>query len=172
MKVDREPEDFIFIYDSDIGPIEIRGTEEGITALNFTDRPAPSQPADSTAAEACLQDCLKQIEEYFRGMRKEFSVRLKVSGTDFQKSVWKELMKIPYGQTSSYGEIAGLLGNPKAVRAVGGAVGSNPVSIIIPCHRVLGSGGSLTGFGGGLWRKAWLLKHEGRKFSGYLPERP
>jgi len=89
-------------------------------------------------------------------------VALQPEGTDFQKAVWQQLAAIPYGQTASYGDIARALGNPQAVRAVGAANGQNPISIIIPCHRVIGSNGKLTGYGGGLWRKEWLLEHEGR----------
>jgi methylated-DNA-[protein]-cysteine S-methyltransferase len=111
-----------------------------------------------------LEECLAQIDQYFQGTRQEFSLQLAPEGTDFQQQVWRELSKIPYGQTASYLDIARAIGNEQAVRAVGAANGQNPISIIIPCHRVIGSDGKLTGYGGGLWRKEWLLTHE-RDFS-------
>ncbi|MDR1965131.1 MAG: methylated-DNA--[protein]-cysteine S-methyltransferase, partial [Synergistaceae bacterium] len=97
------------------------------------------------------------------GGRRAFDVPLDLKGTDFQMSVWRALLLIPYGRTSSYGSIASALGRPKAVRAVGGANHRNPVSIIVPCHRVIGHDGGLTGYGGGLWRKQWLLDHESKR---------
>lgn len=109
----------------------------------------------------CLQQCVTQLEEYFRRARKEFSISLQLQGTDFEKQVWKTLFDIPYGTTRTYMDIAKAIGNTKAVRAVGLANGKNPIAIIIPCHRVIGSDGRLTGYGGGIWRKKWLLKHEG-----------
>jgi methylated-DNA-[protein]-cysteine S-methyltransferase len=102
-----------------------------------------------------------QLNEYFAGKRTTFDLPLEPSGTDFQLSVWKLLRKIPYGVTTSYGELARRLGDPKATRAVGAANGANPIPIIVPCHRVVGSKGELTGFGGGIERKRWLLEHEG-----------
>jgi O-6-methylguanine DNA methyltransferase len=97
---------------------------------------------------------------YFKGRRQKFSVPLLLQGTDFQKSVWRQLKKIPFGRTASYAEIAKAIGNPRAFRAVGNANNKNPIPIMIPCHRVIGSDGQLVGFGGGLWRKEWLLSHE------------
>jgi len=102
----------------------------------------------------------KQFSEYFRGKRREFEIPLRLDGTDFQTSVWNELLKIPYGETTSYGELAKRIGNPKAVRAVGLANGRNPIPIVVPCHRVIGSDGKLTGFGGGLENKTLLLRLE------------
>jgi methylated-DNA-[protein]-cysteine S-methyltransferase len=101
------------------------------------------------------------MDEYFEGSRKEFQLPLAPEGTDFQKRVWSELLNIPYGATCSYLDVARALGDANAIRAVGAANGRNPISIIIPCHRVIGADGSLTGYGGGLWRKEWLLRHEG-----------
>lgn len=103
-----------------------------------------------------------QLEEYFGGRRMAFDLKLRARGTEVQQSVWKVLSDIPFGETRSYGEIAAIIGNPKASRAVGAANGRNPISIIVPCHRVIGSNGSLTGFGGGIERKEWLLAHEAR----------
>jgi methylated-DNA-[protein]-cysteine S-methyltransferase len=107
-----------------------------------------------------LREAVAQLDEYFRGRRKEFTLELQLSGTEFQKQVWRELLKIPYGRTVSYGVLAAALGKPGSARAVGGANHRNPVSIVIPCHRVIGADGQLVGYGGGLWRKKWLLAHE------------
>jgi len=106
----------------------------------------------------------RQMDEYFKGTRKEFDIPLHLLGTTFQKSVWQGLLKIPYGETRSYKQQSIFLGNEKAIRAVAGANGENGIAIIIPCHRVIGESGSLTGYGGGLQRKQWLLSHE-RKYS-------
>jgi methylated-DNA-[protein]-cysteine S-methyltransferase len=103
------------------------------------------------------------LEEYFKGTRREFDLKLRIEGTDFQRRVWDSLCGIPYGCTASYGEIAAIIGNPKASRAVGNANNRNRIPIIIPCHRVVGCNGKLTGYAGGLWRKEWLLSHE-KKF--------
>jgi methylated-DNA-[protein]-cysteine S-methyltransferase len=100
------------------------------------------------------------LDEYFGGGRSSFDIPLDISGTPFQMSVWRALLLIPYGTTWSYGRLAAQIGRPKASRAVGGANHNNPVSIIVPCHRVIGSNGSMTGYGGGIWRKEWLLAHE------------
>ena len=110
-----------------------------------------------------LVETERQLGEYFAGKRKKFTVPLDFSGTDFQKKVWQALLTIPFGETRSYGEIARQVGNPKAMRAVGAANGKNPISIIAPCHRVIGAGGALTGFAGGMKAKAFLLEHEGRR---------
>jgi methylated-DNA-[protein]-cysteine S-methyltransferase len=109
---------------------------------------------------AWFEPVCRQLEEYFQGTRVEFDVPLALHGTDFQKQVWSELSRIPFGETVSYGEQARRLGRPAAARAVGRANGQNPISIIVPCHRVIGGNGSLTGYGGGMERKRWLLDHE------------
>lgn len=147
-------------YYSPIGTIEIVGTKRGITSLTFS----KSKPAKASPVPPCLKDVVKQMDEYFEGKRKEFTLRLILQGTDFQKKVWRELMKIPYGKTASYRNVAEAIGRKKAVRAVGNANRLNNIAIIIPCHRVIGSSGKLVGYGGGLWRKKRLLKHE-QKFS-------
>jgi methylated-DNA-[protein]-cysteine S-methyltransferase len=148
-------------FSSELGLIEIRGSERGITVVEFVEESGDGVgETKEPGIPACLRDCVEQLAEYFEGKRREFSLKLNPRGTDFQERVWGELQKIPYGQTVSYGDIARAVGNPAAVRAVGGANGRNHIVIIIPCHRVIGSDGSLTGFGAGLWRKEWLLNHE------------
>jgi methylated-DNA-[protein]-cysteine S-methyltransferase len=107
-----------------------------------------------------LQDCVKQLEDYFMGKRNSFNLKLNPKGTLFQKKVWEELLNIPFNKTRTYLEQSKALGDVKAIRAVASANGKNPIWIIIPCHRVIGSDGSLTGYAGGIWRKKWLLAHE------------
>jgi methylated-DNA-[protein]-cysteine S-methyltransferase len=146
----------ITYYDSPIGILEISGTERGITGVHFVEKksdPAPSIPLP-------LKDCCRQLYEYFIGNRKEFALTIHLEGTSFQKSVWNQLLKIPYGKTASYKDIATAIDNEKAVRAVGSANGRNNIAIIIPCHRVIAHDGTLGGYGGGLWKKEWLLNHE------------
>jgi len=154
------PEEKIY-YKSEIGIIEIRATDNSISKIDFIDE----EPLEfiSESNNSCLNECLKQLTEYFAGKRKDFSLNLAPIGTDFEKRVWQELIKIPFGETISYLQLAERLENKKAIRAVGRANGKNPLAIIIPCHRVIGSNGSLTGYAGGLWRKEWLLKHEGSR---------
>ena len=143
-------------YPSEVGLLEITATDEGITGLTFSRK----RTRVRSQSHPLLAVCFSQLDEYFRGERTEFDLKLKPEGTEFQKKVWDRLRKIPFGQTTTYGAIAKSVGRPKAVRAVGGANGRNPIAVIIPCHRVIGRDGSLTGFGGGLWRKERLHKHE------------
>lgn len=143
-------------FKSPIGTVKITGNQDGIDSLVFVDETIET----SKKVPIHLKNCLLQLEEYFKGIRKDFSLKLSPNGTDFQNSVWEELKRIPFGKTRSYMEQTKALGNLKAIRAVASANGKNPISIIIPCHRVIGSDGSLTGYGGGLWRKKWLLEHE------------
>jgi len=145
-------------YKSEIGLIEIIGTENGILSVGFVEE----KSKNSFEIHRCLAECIEQIHAYFRGKRREFSVNLQLQGTDFQKKVWSQLMKIPFGETLSYKDIAASIGNEKAVRAVGNANGRNKIAIIIPCHRVIGSNGKLIGYASGVWRKEWLLLHERR----------
>jgi AraC family transcriptional regulator, regulatory protein of adaptative response / methylated-DNA-[protein]-cysteine methyltransferase len=150
-------------------------TDDGICLLEFSDRRMLNKEYKDlekylktiiSEGENCHFVALrKQLEEYFEGSRREFSVPLVTPGTPFQQAVWKELMKIPYGTTRSYHQQSVALGNPGSIRAVANANGMNRISIIIPCHRVIGSDGNLTGYGGGLKRKKWLLDHE-KKYSG------
>lgn len=139
---------------SPIGPIEVKYSDNGIVSLYFVD----DNEINYTIHAA--NDSIVQLEQYFSGDRKTFDLDLDLSGTAFQKSVWIELLNIPFGETESYINIAKKLGNPNKLRAVGNANGKNPVSIIVPCHRVIGADGKLVGYGGGLWRKKWLLEHE------------
>lgn len=143
-------------YPSEIGWLEIVGSEAGIKSVSFIDE----ESVEQTEIHPCLQPCVTQLDEYFRGERKTFALKLEPEGTEFQQKVWRELLNIPYNKTVSYLDIARAVGDKKAVRAVGNANGRNKIVIIIPCHRVIGSNGQLTGYGGGLWRKEWLLKHE------------
>jgi methylated-DNA-[protein]-cysteine S-methyltransferase len=143
-------------YESPIGLVEVGSTAGAITSLYFVDERRPDMLRDELGEEA-----VRQVAEYFEGKRREFDVPVSLVGTKFQKLVLGELLKIPFGNTVSYGDIARAIGKPTAVRAVGAANGQNPISIIVPCHRVIGNDGRLTGYGGGLWRKQWLLKHEG-----------
>lgn len=143
-------------YSSPIGLIEVTGNDEGILSVYFTDKKKNSSPTTS----ACLKECIYQLDEYFKGIRYEFGLKLNPKGTLFQKNVWEKLLTIPFGKTVSYLHISQLIGNVKAIRAVGNANGSNPISVIIPCHRVIGADGKLVGYGGGIKRKEWLLNHE------------
>jgi len=143
-------------YKSPLGPIEIVGSKDSIIALDFVEDMLPGDDE----LTFCVKECLKQVDEYFKGERREFFLNLQPEGTEFQKSVWRQLEKIPYGKTTSYGKVADVIGKPNASRAVGSANGKNPIAIIIPCHRVIGSDGSLTGYGGGVWRKRWLIGFE------------
>ena len=148
---------YVISYHSPIGTIEICGTNEYITTVHFKD----NQVASSNNVPEILKRCARQLDEYFNHQRQDFDLPLKLKGSDFQLLVWKELQRIPFGVTQSYSEIARLINKPRAVRAVGGANHANPIAIIIPCHRVIGADGRLVGYGGGLWRKKWLLEHEG-----------
>ncbi len=150
------------LLESPIGALLLAGDQAGLRLLLFTKgrdqrvKPEPEWEPDRGA----LKDAARQLTEYFSGKRRTFDLRLAPVGTPFQQTVWSALQKIPYGETTSYGELARRIGNPKAVRAVGLANGSNPISIVIPCHRVIGSNGSLVGYGGGLPIKQALLSLE------------
>ena len=144
------------VIDSPVGHLLIAHDDIGLTAVDFTD--APLAPANTPL----LQEAESQLREWFAGTRRVFSLPLHMVGTDFQLRCWRALTTIPYGETITYGEQARLIGSPKAVRAVGGANHRNPLCIVVPCHRVVGKNGMLTGFGGGIDKKAWLLEHEAR----------
>lgn len=143
-------------FDSPIGILEIVASKHAVQSIRFVD----AKNVAPLNSPKILMDCIKQIEEYFAGERKDFTVNTEQSGTDFQRLVWKKLYEIPFGKTASYIEIARVLGDEKSTRAVGSANGKNKIPIIIPCHRVIGTNDSLVGYSGGLWRKQWLLEHE------------
>lgn len=143
-------------YRSPIGSICIRASERGITDLFFVDE----EVEESLTKNPFFKKCRVQLQEYFNGTRKNFDVEIDLYGTKFQKSVWYELVKIPYGQSISYLSLASKLGNKNKIRAVAKANAQNKISILVPCHRVIGSNGDLIGYSGGLWRKKWLLEHE------------
>ncbi|OQX88427.1 cysteine methyltransferase [candidate division KSB1 bacterium 4484_87] len=146
----------VLYYDSPIGMVEIVGTNEMITGIYFRENPTSAESSNSPA----LIECRNQLIAYFTGKLQKFDLPLSYSGTDFQMQVWNALREIPYGETISYSQLAQRINRPKAVRAVGGANHRNPISIVVPCHRVIGADGKMVGYGGGLWRKVWLLEHE------------
>jgi methylated-DNA-[protein]-cysteine S-methyltransferase len=152
------------IVPSPLGDLLIAGDGEAISGIYFEEHPA----IDGEEAPELFQDAAIQLQEWFAGRRTEFDLKLDPQGTPFQRRVWAALREIPYGRTTSYLEIAARAGNPRAARPAGQAIGRNPLSIIVPCHRVIGSNGSLTGYGGGMERKRWLLEHE-RKVLAALP---
>jgi methylated-DNA-[protein]-cysteine S-methyltransferase len=141
---------------SPVGITEITGDENGVCVIHVLDFEKPV----SEEIPVELKDATSQLAEYFDGTRQDFTFKINPKGSDFQKSVWQELLKIPFGKTVSYMDITKKLGDVKAIRAVASANGKNPLWIVVPCHRVIGTDGSLTGYAGGLWRKKWLLEHE------------
>jgi len=138
-----------------LGIAEIIGDANGIAVISIHD-----EGIISTTIPAVLTEAVTQLNDYFNGKRNHFSFRLNPSGTDFQQKVWTELCNIPFGKTISYLDLSKKLGDVKAIRAVASANGKNPLWIAVPCHRVIGTDGSLTGYAGGLWRKKWLIEHE------------
>lgn len=152
------PEFVTSYYNSPLGTILIRHNEEFITEVGFLEENFP----ETQKPIGIAQQCMFQLDEYFTGKLRNFDLPLGPSGSDFQKKVWKTLQGIPYAATVSYLDIAKLLGDEKSTRAVGAANGKNPIGIIIPCHRVIGSDNTLTGYAGGLHRKKWLLQHEAK----------
>ena len=146
--------------ESPIGRLVVFADGHGITEIRFRNNSSPLPSAQGSANE-WLELAIEQLNAYFNNRLTKFELPLSLSGTAFQQGVWRELQKINYGSTASYGQIAAAINKPKAARAVGMANNKNPIPIIIPCHRVIGSNGSLTGFAGGLEAKRWLLRHEG-----------
>lgn len=144
----------IFI-NTPLGTAKIKGDENGISVISIQEEGEISKKIPHELKEAVLQ-----LKEYFEGKRTDFNFEINPKGTDFQQKVWKALLEIPYGKTTSYLELSKKLGDVKAIRAVASANGKNPLWIVVPCHRVIGTDGSLTGYAGGLWRKKWLLDHE------------
>ncbi|MFH1467911.1 MAG: methylated-DNA--[protein]-cysteine S-methyltransferase [Pseudomonadota bacterium] len=150
------------LISSPIGELTLVATRAGLTHLRLSCEPAEDPPGDGSAeAEALLAEAALQLAAWFAGRRRDLDLPLAPSGTPFQREVWAALRAIPWGETISYGELARRVGRPGASRAIGGANHHNPLPIIIPCHRVVGHDGRLTGFGGGLAVKRWLLEHEG-----------
>lgn len=148
-------EKFIQYLSSPIGLLKIVATTEGVIEVMFVE-----QPTDEENSSSITQQCAQELEEYFNGHRKTFTCHLNPEGTTFQQKVWQLLHAIPFGQTATYLQQSQLLGDVKAIRAVGNANGKNPIAIIIPCHRVIGTNGKMVGYAGGAWRKQWLLEHE------------
>ncbi|MDQ0773428.1 methylated-DNA-[protein]-cysteine S-methyltransferase [Streptomyces aurantiacus] len=149
------------VIDSPYGPLTLVATDGVLSGLYMTDqRHRPPEETFGRPDGTPFAEATEELRAYFAGELKDFSTQLRLDGTPFQRSVWEQLRKIPYGETRSYGELADALGNPKASRAVGLANGKNPLGIIVPCHRVVGADGSLTGYGGGLQRKQRLLDFE------------
>ncbi len=156
-------------FDTPIGELLLAGEADALTMIGFPKGAMRRDPeADWIYKEEPFTEVRRQLGEYFAGQRKEFDLPLALQGTEFQVSVLEALQRIPYGETTSYGAIAQQIGRPKAVRAVGAANGRNPIPIIVPCHRVIGSSGDLTGFGGGLDTKAELLRLEAENSGGLL----
>lgn len=146
-------------FDSPLGWLELGADAEGIIYVSFMEE-APTEVAETINNH--LKQLLIELAEYFQGNRKEFEVKIHLNGTDFQNKVWNELLSIPFGKTRTYMQQTLALGDEKAIRAVASANGKNKLAIIVPCHRVIGSDGSLTGYAGGMWRKKWLLEFEQR----------
>lgn len=138
-----------------LGIAKIMGDENGISVISILE-----DGTTSVTISTILQQAVSQLNDYFEGKKTEFTFKLNPSGTEFQQKVWKGLLEIPFGKTISYLELSKKLGDVKAIRAVASANGKNPLWIVVPCHRVIGTDGSLTGYAGGLWRKKWLLEHE------------
>jgi methylated-DNA-[protein]-cysteine S-methyltransferase len=157
--VPKEPELLNKIEDAcletPLGTAILKGGPNGLKSVTVTNRNMAQQSIPDSLKEACTQ-----LQEYFEGNRKEFHLKLDPEGTPFQQKVWAALLQIPFGKTLSYMELSKQLGDPKAIRAVAGANAKNPLWIVIPCHRVVGSDGDLTGYAGGIYRKKWLLNHE------------
>lgn len=153
-----DAEDIIH-YKSPLGIILLKANNKAITVASFQDTESESIVYSNSSL---LQNAVQQLDEYFRGTRLHFDLPLAPSGTDFQQSVWKELLRLSFGITITYLQLAKRLGNVKSIRAAASANGKNPIAIMIPCHRVVGADGKLTGYAGGLHRKQWLLEHEAR----------
>ncbi len=151
------------LLNTPVGPLELEASETGLRRVQFLDL-APERPATARGREPAsghLRDALEQLAEYFEGTRRQFELSLQLSGSDFECEIWQKLLDIPFGALRTYGELARELGGVERSRAVGQAVGSNPLAIVVPCHRVVGADGDLVGFGGGLARKRALLELEG-----------
>jgi methylated-DNA-[protein]-cysteine S-methyltransferase len=162
-------------YQAPFGVVTVVGSDLGIRYVLFSDdahpKPLEQLRISDTAIHDSVNNAITQLEEYFAGTRRDFELPLDLRGTEFQVAAWTALADIPYGHTASYGQQAASIGRPKAVRAIGGANGRNPVAIVLPCHRIVGADGSLTGFGGGIEVKKWLLDHEQGNLHGATSNR-
>lgn len=157
------------ILESPLGSIRIRANEEAITEVHFLDEKELNDPNfKEDSSNPLLQTCKEELSAYFNGSLTAFSVPVQQEGSEFQQSVWAELLNIPYGKTISYLDLSKRIGDVKAIRAVGTSNGKNKIVIIVPCHRVIGTNGSLTGYAGGLGRKQWLLEQEMKVAHGVL----
>jgi|SRR5258706_13619409 len=159
------PEFYTTYYHSPVGLLKITGTDDYITEVLFHDTTQKAEGNKKHLPPMIIQ-CIEQLIQYFHGERRQFELPLNQAGTAFQKEVWNELIRIPYGKTISYLELARRTGDTKATRAVANANGKNNVCIIVPCHRVIGANKELVGYSGGLWRKKWLLEHEAKVAHG------
>lgn len=148
--------------DTPVGPMRAVADETHLLGLEFHDECSDPEPARSPGLSAPLVQIEAELKAYFAGESAEFQTPLRTGGNDLERKVWARLMRVPLGETCSYGDIARETGSIDAVRVVARYCGTNPIPLVIPCHRCIGSDGSLTGFGAGLWRKKWLLRHEGR----------
>ena len=157
-------QEYTTYYQSPLGPLKISGTADYISEVTFYDD--ETTPANSNNLPPLLIHCVEQLIQYFNGERRQFDLPVQQEGSAFQQKVWAALTGIPYGRTISYLELSKRIGNVKAIRAVGTTNGNNSLPIIVPCHRVIGSDGSLTGYSGELWRKKWLLEHEAKYANG------
>lgn len=147
-------------FKTPIGIAKITCDDVGITEISVLDDDFKIRVTSQEIIHPFLQECINQLQEYFSESRKSFDLKLNPKGTEFQQAVWNELLNIPFGRTRTYLEQTKKLGDVKAIRAVASANGKNPLWIVVPCHRVIGSDGYLTGYAGGIWRKKWLLEHE------------
>ena len=157
-------ETFTTYYQSPLGLLQISGSNEYINKVHFIDDEKEEKGA--TTDNPILEQCMEELNEYFAGTRLLFDIPIYQQGTPFQTRVWNELAKINYGHTINYMTLAKCLGDPKCIRAAASTNGKNNIAIIVPCHRVIGTNNSLVGYAGGLWRKQWLLKHEGKIANG------
>lgn len=151
-------------YNSPVGQLKITCSDEHLQAVLFVNEDSVAQSNE----HPLLSFCVQQLDEYFSGSRKIFEIPLQQTGTDFQQKIWNLLLQIPFGKTMSYNDLSKQYGDVKAIRAVASANSKNNLAIIVPCHRVIGSNRSLTGYAGGLWRKKWLLEHEAKHHSGVM----
>lgn len=150
------------VYNSPVGTLKLQCSDSHVKAVLFYEGKEPIERDE----HPLLQKCISQLDEYFAGSRKAFDLPLEQEGTSFQQKVWNLLLQIPFGKTVSYQALSNQYGDLKAIRAVASANGKNNLAIIVPCHRVIGSNRSLTGYAGGLWRKSWLLEHEAKHYAG------